>query len=88
MTQTVTAVYENGLLRPSAPLDVPNGATVRLRVTTEEDSLMVAGPDDPAVVRAAMAEIIALPLGPLVGDPTLTGRDHDKILYGGPEGVR
>ena len=88
MTETVTAVYENGVLRPTTPLAVPEGTTLRFRVTTEDDSLMVEGPTDLAGVTAIMARIAALPMEPLTGDPTLTGRDHDKILYGSPEGVR
>lgn len=32
MTATLTAVFENGVLRPTAPPDIPDGATVRLLV--------------------------------------------------------
>jgi predicted DNA-binding antitoxin AbrB/MazE fold protein len=35
MTETVTAVYENGLLRPLSPLNLDEHQTVRLQITTE-----------------------------------------------------
>ncbi len=87
MTEIVTAVYENGVLRPTTPLAVPEGTTLRFRLTTEDDSLMVEGPTDFDHVLEVMARIIAIPETP-VGDPSLTNRDHDKILYGSPGGVR
>jgi predicted DNA-binding antitoxin AbrB/MazE fold protein len=33
MTQTVTAIYEGGILRPTAPLALAEGETVELTVT-------------------------------------------------------
>jgi predicted DNA-binding antitoxin AbrB/MazE fold protein len=48
MTQTVTAIYEGGVLRPTAPLALAEGETVELTVTkpqppapplTEEEAL-------------------------------------------------
>jgi predicted DNA-binding antitoxin AbrB/MazE fold protein len=47
MTHTVTATYENGVLRPAAPLPLADGATVEIAVTrvvppptpAEEDAL-------------------------------------------------
>ncbi len=32
MTQTITAIYESGVLRPLAPLDLPEHARVRIYV--------------------------------------------------------
>jgi predicted DNA-binding antitoxin AbrB/MazE fold protein len=32
MSQIVTAIYENGVLKPTAPLELENGAAVRLTV--------------------------------------------------------
>ena len=39
MNQTTTAIYENGLLRPVAPLDLPEHSEVEITVHTGDDSL-------------------------------------------------
>lgn len=43
MSETVTAVYENGMLRPLTPLSLPERARVRLRIepgeTGDDDSV-------------------------------------------------
>lgn len=39
MTQTTTAIYENGLLRPRVPLDVPEHTEVEITVHISDDSL-------------------------------------------------
>lgn len=36
MTEIVTAVYENGLLRPLSPLNLDEHQTVRLQILSEE----------------------------------------------------
>ncbi|MEJ2554854.1 MAG: antitoxin family protein, partial [Anaerolineae bacterium] len=36
MTETVTAVYENGVLRPLRPLKLRERQTVRLQIVLEE----------------------------------------------------
>jgi hypothetical protein len=41
----------------------------------------------PADVLARVLAIAALPEEP-GGDPSVTGRDHDRVLYGGPGGAR
>jgi predicted DNA-binding antitoxin AbrB/MazE fold protein len=42
MSQTITAVYENGVLRPLTPLNLPNRARVRLQIESPDDVV-----DDP-----------------------------------------
>jgi predicted DNA-binding antitoxin AbrB/MazE fold protein len=42
---------------------------------------------DPVAVLARLKRIADLPEEP-GGDPTITGRDHDRTLYGGPGGAR
>ena len=37
MSQVVTAIYENGVFRPSEPLDLPTDARVRLTIDLVED---------------------------------------------------
>jgi predicted DNA-binding antitoxin AbrB/MazE fold protein len=38
MSEIITAVYSNGMLRPQNPLSLTDGQTVRLQVLTEEAS--------------------------------------------------
>jgi predicted DNA-binding antitoxin AbrB/MazE fold protein len=74
MTDTVTAVYEKGVLRPAAPLPLADGETVRLLILPAES------PHPSAAER--LAAIAALPVEP---GPEFTGRDHDRVLYGDPD---
>ena len=39
MNQTTTAIYENGLLRPRVPLDLPEHSEVEITVYISENSL-------------------------------------------------
>jgi predicted DNA-binding antitoxin AbrB/MazE fold protein len=39
MNHTTTAIYENGLLRPIVPLDLPEHSEVEITIHTSEDSL-------------------------------------------------
>lgn len=39
MKQTTTAIYENGLLRPVTPLDLPEHSEVEITIHTGADSL-------------------------------------------------
>ncbi len=36
MSETITAVYSNGVLRPQNPLSLKDGQTVRIQVLTEQ----------------------------------------------------
>lgn len=36
MSEIITAVYENGILRPLSPVSLPPGSTVRLQVLAVE----------------------------------------------------
>ncbi len=38
MSETITAVYENGVLRPLSPLSLPEHQTVRLQILTLESA--------------------------------------------------
>jgi predicted DNA-binding antitoxin AbrB/MazE fold protein len=39
MNHTTTAIYENGLLRPVAPLDLPEHSEVEITIQINNDSL-------------------------------------------------
>jgi predicted DNA-binding antitoxin AbrB/MazE fold protein len=74
MTKQVEAVYEQGRLRPLEPLELPEGARLRLVLMTDDDD--ADGQRRPADV---LSEIAALPLeGP--AEP-FSGGDHDSVLY-------
>lgn len=76
MTTHVTAVYEGGLLRPTAPLPLEEGAQVEV--------IVIGPPREGDATQAAdiLAAIAALPT--TGGDP-FTSRDHDQVLYGDRE---
>jgi predicted DNA-binding antitoxin AbrB/MazE fold protein len=83
MTQRITAIVEQGRLRPTTPLDLPEGTEVEIVI----QSVAEAPPKprrSPEEVRKIVAEIIALPTDGDRGDPNAS-RDHDRILYGGTD---
>jgi hypothetical protein len=76
MAQLVTAVVEQGRLRPTVPLGLAEGAEVRLLILPHTDSEPAAPRPNP---KDTIAAIAALPVEP---GPEFAGRDHDDILYG------
>ncbi|HEV8062188.1 MAG TPA: antitoxin family protein [Gemmataceae bacterium] len=74
MTTRFSAVFENGLLRPTEPVSFAEGVLVELIVIKTDE---VAIPPIPA---QTLAEIAALPIE-LDGE-AFSGRDHDRVLYG------
>ena len=73
MTKEIEAVYEQGLIRPLQPLELPEGARLDLIVITHEQ------PKTNGNTAEILAEIAALPLeGP---NDAFAGREHDSILY-------
>lgn len=74
MTTRFTAIIENGLLRPTEPVVLPDGATVEVILVQPGNGRPAC---DPSKI---LAEIAALPLEQ--GGIEFIGRDHDRILYG------
>jgi predicted DNA-binding antitoxin AbrB/MazE fold protein len=73
MTKEIEAVYEQGLIRPLQPLDLPEGSRLDVIVITHEQPRATGKAVD------IIAEIAALPLeGP---SDSFSGREHDSILY-------
>ena len=73
MTKEIEAVYEQGMIRPLQPLELPEGARLDLIVITHEQ------PKTNGNAAKILAEIAALPLeGP---SDDFAGREHDSILY-------
>lgn len=73
MTKQIEAVYENGVLRPTQPINVPEGEHVQLILVTREQTQPNGN------TAALLAEIAALPLEGENG--SFSGRDHDTVLY-------
>lgn len=74
MTLHCTAVVEGGLLRPTEPVSLEEGARVELIIFQPSNG---TGRGTPAEI---LAKIAALPIEP--GGRKFSGREHDKILYG------
>jgi predicted DNA-binding antitoxin AbrB/MazE fold protein len=73
MTKEIEAVYEQGIIRPLQPLELPEGARLDLIVITHEQ------PKPNRNTAKILAEIAALPLEG--SSDAFAGREHDSILY-------
>lgn len=73
MSQTISAIYENGTLILEKPLTVSEGSKVEVIVVVKERNQKRT----PAEI---LAELAALPLEGKTDK--FSNRDHDKILYG------
>lgn len=73
MTKEIEAVYEQGMIRPLQPLELPEGARLDLIVITHEQD------ENNGNAAKILAEIAALPLEGANDD--FAGREHDSILY-------
>ncbi len=84
MTATIEAVYRDGAFHPIGPApELSEGSLARISFIATHP---VDPPHDPVAVRAMLKAIADLPEEE-GGDKTITGRDHDKFLYGGPNGA-
>ena len=73
MTKKIEAIYEQGMIRPLQPLELPEGARLDLIVITHDE------PKTNGNAAEIIAEIAALPLEGSSDD--FAGREHDSILY-------
>jgi predicted DNA-binding antitoxin AbrB/MazE fold protein len=73
MTKEIEAIYEQGMIRPLQPLELPEGARLDLIVITHEE------PKTNGNTAEMLAEIAALPLEG--ANDAFAGREHDSILY-------
>ncbi len=74
MNQTVSAVYENGVLKLEEPLAVAEGAKVEIVVIASKPKSQKKTPAE------LLAQIAALPSEG--NGEKFSGRNHDRILYG------
>ena len=73
ITKEIEAVYEQGMIRPLQPLELPEGARLDVIVITHEQ------PRTNGNTAEVLAEIAALPLEG--STDAFAGRDHDSVLY-------
>ena len=89
MTYEIDAIYNNGAFVPVAPLAIPEGVRVHLRVdeqTATDAPAKVADASTTLMCRAELDEFLRLAAElPLESpDDGFSGADHDRLLYGEP----
>jgi predicted DNA-binding antitoxin AbrB/MazE fold protein len=93
MSQQIDAIYDNGMLRPLAPLALPDQTRVKLTVEAEDSPM----PQDQTNIRATDAEVLAKQKAALDemrrrieqipqhrNNDGWSVRQHDELLYGKP----
>jgi hypothetical protein len=80
MAPTILAVVRDGAFHPRVPTALADGTAVELVV------MAAVPPPDPRRAIDLLREIAAMP-EEAGGDKAVTGRDHDRTLYG-PAGAR
>ena len=83
MTRTLDAIYENGALRLLEPLELAEGAQVKIALEINGNqgiSPRESGPKSPEEILAIFQEIAALPIEGKTD--AFSGSDHDAVLYG------
>lgn len=73
MTSRFTAVIEQGCLRPTSPVQLPEGAHVEVFIVQPERTPPA---DASAAILAAIAALPSVPVEPS------TSERHDDVLYG------
>ena len=73
MIKKIEAIYEQGMIRPLQPLELPEGARLDLIVISHDE------PKTNGNTAEILAGIAALSLEG--SDNTFAGREHDSILY-------
>lgn len=73
MTKEIKAVYEQGMIRPLQPLELPEGTRLNLIVILHEQ------PKTDGTAAEILADIATLPLEGSID--VFAGREHDWILY-------
>ncbi len=71
MSQTISAIFENGVIRPLEPVKLVNGEEVEV--------LLLDKAHDPTASRKLLAGIAKLPIEGKADK--FSGEDHDRLLY-------
>ncbi|TWT74689.1 hypothetical protein Pla123a_35130 [Posidoniimonas polymericola] len=83
MDEQVDAIYENGILRPSTPLNLPEGAHVRVVIGRATDEADATGESpSPQSDLWQIADETPQP----ADAQQWSSADHDELLYGDPDG--
>jgi predicted DNA-binding antitoxin AbrB/MazE fold protein len=90
MDQEFQAIFENGILRPLTPLNLPEAVQVSVRVHADAHSALDASKPSAAELQCQQAALDAMfqavdQMPQTKHSDGLSGRDHDKILYGSPK---
>ena len=82
MEHEFDAIFENGVLRPLAPLKLPERSQVHVTVSDNGTALTREELDrQQASIVRLMEEMRSLPEEEASDDDS-SGRDHDRIIYG------
>lgn len=79
MTTTFSAVYQDGVLRPEAPVEFAEGERVTMTVVRKGGVIPCRA--TPEEVYQNILAIAAL-YEPHPDEEPFSGEDHDKVLYG------
>jgi len=61
MAETITAIYENGVLRPLSPLSLNDGETVQITIVAEVSQEEVKGDREKAIKLMDVRKLMGLP---------------------------
>lgn len=61
MSEIISAVYENGVLRPLSPLPLPSGSKVRLQILAEEPATSEAATEEKRIIQSLIAQGLLTP---------------------------
>ncbi len=61
MPETITAIYENGVLRPLSPLSLNDGETVQITIVAEVSQEEVKGDREKAIKLMDVRKLMGLP---------------------------
>ncbi len=84
MNRTISAIFDAGVFRPLKPVELAEGTPVVVQVPEATPPAELSPAElkqQQAAVKKMLAEIESLPIEE--PDDGFSGRDHDKILYGG-----
>ncbi|HEY4235608.1 MAG TPA: antitoxin family protein [Lacipirellulaceae bacterium] len=86
MSRIIPAIFDAGVFRPTVPVDMAEGTLVVVQVArgVEEPSAELP-PEKLARQQAAIDEMLIEIENLPIEEPNdgFSGRDHDKVLYGG-----
>jgi predicted DNA-binding antitoxin AbrB/MazE fold protein len=76
MEQFVIATFEGGVFRPKSPVELPEGAEVRILIPSNSDKKLMNREERMRFLESLWK------IPPEPGGIEFSGRDHDSILYG------